>query len=212
MRRCLLLVLLAASTLPAFAAKRITVEQLDQILAAAHGKPDVEVARELSDLEMTERLSAATLLRWETDFSGPEARQALMILADMSAFLNLPAAETPANPAPDFATQRQMMAQTVAYVSRTVRQLPNFFATRAATSFEDAPPGYEGRQYVTAQPLRLVARSQATVLYREGGEVVDTGETQPKKSRGVVNGLTTWGEFGPILTTVLVDAAHSSLA
>ena len=90
-------------------------------------------------LELTERLSTAKLDRLAVDLPGQKSRQALMILADASAFLNPPAAETPNQPAPDLATQRKILATTVNYVTRTLQQLPNFFATRGTSSFEDTP-------------------------------------------------------------------------
>jgi hypothetical protein len=91
MRKLTLLLFLMGIAFPAFATKRVTVEQLEQVLVAAHGKPDAEVARQLSDLELAERLSSATLSRWEAELPGTEARQALIALADISAFLDLPA-------------------------------------------------------------------------------------------------------------------------
>jgi hypothetical protein len=102
MRRCVLLACLAAMVSPTFAAKRVTVEQLQQVLSAIHSKPDADIARQLSDLQLTERLSTARLLQLEEDFPGPEAQQALTALADLSAFLSLPPAEIPATAAPDF--------------------------------------------------------------------------------------------------------------
>ena len=44
--------------------KRITVEELEQVLTAAHGKPDAEVAQVLSGMELTERLSTVRLSHW----------------------------------------------------------------------------------------------------------------------------------------------------
>ena len=108
MRKLALLLLLAGIALPTFAANRLTVEQLEQLLAAAHGRRDVEIARQLSNLELTERLSTAKLARWAADLPGPEARRSLVTLADESAFLDLPGAEIPATAAPDFAEQRQI--------------------------------------------------------------------------------------------------------
>jgi hypothetical protein len=71
MRKLALLLLLAGIALPpAVAARNITVEQLEQVLAAAHGKLDAKVAQQLSGLELTERLSAAKLSRWEADLPG----------------------------------------------------------------------------------------------------------------------------------------------
>jgi hypothetical protein len=57
-----------------------------------------------------------------------------------------------------------------------------------------------------------VGFSSATVLYREGKEIVDAGAAQGKKPVSQAEGLSTWGVFGPILGTVLVDAAKSTLA
>ena len=48
------------------------------------------------------------------------------------------------------------------------------------------------------------------VLYRDGREVVDSGTA--KKRRVAEKGLNTMGVFGPILSTVLLDAARSTLA
>jgi hypothetical protein len=134
--------LLAGIALPAVAARNITVEQLQQVLAAAHGKADPKVAQQLSDLQLTERLSAARLSLWEADLPGPESRRSLVLLADVAAFLDPPAAEIPVTPAPDFAAQRRMIALTVDYASKTVHQLPNFFATRDTVRFEDTPQGF----------------------------------------------------------------------
>ena len=55
MRALALLLTLIGFVLPAFGAKRVTVDQSEQALAAAHSLQDVEVARQLSVLELTER-------------------------------------------------------------------------------------------------------------------------------------------------------------
>ena len=61
MRKLTVLLLLVAMTRPALASKRVTVSQLEEVLAAVSGKPDAEVAQQISDLELTERLSAEKL-------------------------------------------------------------------------------------------------------------------------------------------------------
>ncbi len=211
MRKLALLLLLAGIALPAFAAKGITVEQLEQVLAAKHGKPDAKVAQQLSGLELTERLSMAELSQWEAGLPGPQSRRSLVLLADLSAFLDPPAAEIPATAAPDFAAQRRMMALTVDYVSKTIHELPNFFATRDTVRFEDTPQGFRAdASVIPYQPLHPVGRSTDTVLYRDGNEVVDSRAAKGKKPEA--QGLTTTGVFGPILGTVLLDAAQSKLA
>ena len=214
MRALALLLTLTGFVLPAFGAKRVTVDGLEQTLAAAHGLQDAEVARQLSDLELTERLSTAKLKRLETNLPGKESRQALMILADASAFLDPPAAEIPDQPTPDLAMQRKVLALAVNYVTQTLHLLPNFFATRVTSSFEDMPAVQQpcasivsGCPASTSQPIHLVGDSNVTVTFREGREVVEKSNFDPR-----VRSLTTSGVFGPILGTVLVDAARSKLA
>jgi VWFA-related protein len=211
-RNIALLLLLVAVTLPALA-RRVTVSQLEQLIAFDHTLPDPELARQLVDLELTERVSDARLARLQDQCTGPTARQSLLVLAHLSAFLPLPAADIPPNPAPDLASQRSMLALTTSYVSRIIPQLPNFFATRVTTRWEDTPLSASGDlwQPVVYQPLHLVDSSRDTVLYRDGHEVVDPGVNVKGSSRKPA-GLSTWGVFGPILSTVLVDAAQSQLA
>jgi VWFA-related protein len=212
MRNLALLLLLAVVALSALAQRSVTVAQLEQVLATVHGKPDAKVAQQLSDLELAERLSMASLSRWESSLPGPESRRSLVILADMSAFLNPPADEIPATATLDLGAQRQLMARTVDYASKTIRQLPNFFATRDTIRFEATAPGHQaGTSLIPAEPLHPVSRSTDTVLYRNGEEVVSSETAKGKESESETSGLTTSGIFGPILATVLVDAAHSKL-
>ena len=208
MQKLVLPFMVLGIALPAFAAQRVTVEQLERMLAAVHGKPDVKVANQLTGLELTERLNAAKLSRWEADSPGPQSRQALVALADVSAFLDPPAAEIPATTTPDLATQRQIMAQTVDYAAKTIARLPDFFATRDTIHFEDTP----ARQLETGyHPLRPVARVSATVLYRDSKEVVDAGRANDNLPAHAPPALTTSGVFGLILGTVLVDSSHGKL-
>ena len=122
MRRLFSLFLLAGLALPAFAAKdatvaKVTVAQLEQALATAHDRPDAEVARQLSGMELTERLSTAKLTHLKANLPGSKAQEALAILADSAAFLNPPAAEILADAAPDPAAARQMLTGIVNYVN-----------------------------------------------------------------------------------------------
>jgi len=213
MRKLTFLLLLVGVVFPAYAARRVTVVQLEQLLEASQGKPDAEVAKQLSDLELTERLSPARFAHSRSTLPGERAQQAFVALADRSAFLDLPTAEIPSTPVPDFATQRQIMALVVRYVSKTIPLLPNFTATRATERFEDTPQKQTvDLTSIQYQPLHPVAGSSATVLYQDGREVVDPGPGKNPKPGAPEPGLSTWGAFGPILATVLVDAAQSKLS
>src|SRR5271154_1330461 len=80
MWRLLVLIPLASGASACLAAKRVSVEQLEQLLAAAHGKADTKVAQLLAEVELTERLSTATRSHLELDLPGPESRQSLVVL------------------------------------------------------------------------------------------------------------------------------------
>jgi len=196
---------LAASPTPD-GPQKVSVEQLQQIIAEAHDKPDADLAQALQGIELTERLSTAPLAKLKAELPGDISRQALTVLADSSAFLPLPASEIPAIPAPDPATQRQIMALVVNYVTRTVRELPNFFATRETTRFEDRP-----QVTYSYLPLHYVGKSSRHVVYRNGLEIGDPDAGKAGKRESSEQGLVSWGEFGPILSTVLLDAAQSKL-
>ncbi len=214
MRSLAWFLLLAGTAAFAFEVKPVTVAQLEQEVNALQGEPDSRAAQKLADLQLTERLSAAKFAQLQTEIAGPNARQALLILADTSAFLNLPPAEVPQAPAPDLPTQRRILTQTIHYVARTIRQLPNFSASRRTTRFEDMAEvvmtGAATHVSYSYQPLHLAGVSNSPVVFRDGQEVVDVAANS-KKNEPAMNGLTTKGEFGPILFTVLLDIAHSTL-
>lgn len=64
MRKCINLLAFVSLAMPALAAKRVDIRQLDQELAEVKTKPDAEVAHRLAGLELTERMSAVELMRW----------------------------------------------------------------------------------------------------------------------------------------------------
>jgi hypothetical protein len=209
MRRIAPLLLLFAIALPGFAANPISVEELEQLLAAAPTQGDAHVARKLSNLELTQRLNSVKLSRWLTALPGPKSQQALLALADMSAFLDLPPAEIPATAAPDSAAQRRMLSLSLDYISKTIRQLPNLFATRATTSYQESLWEHWTAEsgVIRYQPLHPAGRYSADVLYRDGGE--EAHPDAPKHTKRPT-GLETSGEFG-LLGTVLEDAVQSKL-
>ncbi|HUX28846.1 MAG TPA: VWA domain-containing protein [Terracidiphilus sp.] len=212
MPKLLLIFLLAGTALPIFAAKRVTVEQLDQVLVAARGVPDGKIAEQLSGLELSERLSAARFSRWQAVLPGPQSRQSLLVLADESAFLLPPAAEIPATPRPSLAAQQQIIALAARFAKKTISRFPDFFAARQTLRFADTPADFRDSSKVIYQPLHLVNRSRDTVLYRKGREVVDLPAAERRKYGLGTPGLSTSGIFGPVLGMVLMDIAHGTLA
>jgi hypothetical protein len=210
LRRIAFLLLLFAIALPGFAGNPISVAQLEQLLAAAPTQSDAHVAGKLSNLKLTQRLNSVKLSRWLNSLPGPKSQQALLALADMSAFLDLPPAEIPATAAPDSAAQRRMLSLSHDYISKTIRQLPNLFATRATTSYQESLWEHWRAEsgLIRYQPLHPVGRYSADVLYRDGGE-----EAHPQAAKHTQRppGLETSGEFG-LLGTVLEDAVQGKLS
>lgn len=221
---------LVGGACPLFAATRMTVAQLQQLLEISRGKSDGKVAKQLSEIELTERVSSTQLAEWRSEFSGGRTRETLTELSDASMFLDLPAAEIPSTPAPDAETQRQIFSRAIDYAARTLSKLPNFYATRETTHFEDTLPqqtfeqlGPSGvRQGSRPMSLGNVAVGQSgyepmhktgaysiEVRYRDGFEV--NGSRGHKSWDEEGTGLTTNGEFGPILVVVLRDSVKGDL-
>jgi VWFA-related protein len=208
-----LLILLTSS--PAFAARKVTVEQLSREIASSAKKKDAKMAGRLYELQLTERLNAQKLAAFEAALPGPESRRALVALSDQAEFLDPPAAEIPNQPAPSIDQQRAIIARAVDYAAATLHRLPDLFAREDTIRYEDSPPGLQvansqsaSGTFVPYQPLHPVSRSVATVLYRDGQEVVQTGA----EARGAsASGLTTSGEFGSIFSVVFGDLPKGKL-
>lgn len=214
MTKSILVWLLVLSSAPAFAGKRVTVEQLSHEIASSSKKKDAKVADRLNNLQLTERLSAAKLADFESALPGPDSRRALVALADQSEFLDPPAAEMPNQPAPTVEQQRAIVAKTVDYAVAALHRLPNLFARRDTIRYEDTPPRLRTdgvNAMVPYQPLHPVSRSVATVLYRNGQEVVQQQTGGQTESTPVTTGLSTFGEFGPIFSVVFGDLPKGNL-
>ena len=192
---------------PRVPTKRVTVQELEQMLGAVGEEHDGELAEQLAGLELSERLSSSQLSLWQDRLRGKKSRAALAAVADESAFLDPPALEIPLDPAPDLDAQRQMLSRTVKYLHEVIPKLPDFFATRTTTQYEQLSPK-EGDTWKTAladQSLREAVTEKAILRYRNGHEEQDlekkTGSRSAKKKE-----LNFIGVFGPILGSVLIDA------
>jgi hypothetical protein len=175
MKRLISLVLFVGIATPAFPAKPIKLDKLDQLLTHVHGKSDRSVAKQFFSLEVAERISSVRLARWKAELPGPRSRQALVALADASAFLPLPPDEIPAIPALDRAAQDSLLSRTRDYVANAIPKLPNFFATRDAIDFSDETENVESMTLVDYhyQQMQPIGTSSEKVYFREGKEVVD---------------------------------------
>lgn len=217
MRRLATLVLLAGVALPALPAesgtpRKVTVEQLEQRLSVLQRQRDIKAANQIYELELTERMSAARLVRAEAKLPGPESRKALLAVFDESAFLDLPAADLLHDPEPDSASLTAMLAQTTEYANKTIAKLPDFLATKEITHFEGTqvailPSGMSSTGHVSLHEMGI---SKTEVLYRDGRE----SDAEAPRRAGLPPlppRLNTIGEFGPILIVTLGDAAKGKI-
>jgi hypothetical protein len=195
--------------------KKIGVDELAEMIAAAQNTPDRELGQKLSQIVLTERLSSSRLLEFSKKLPGDESRTDLSLLADQSMFLPPPRDEVPVDAAPDAAATRQMLVKVVNYVNANVRQLPNLTATRFTNGFEDRPSEDRltstGIESLSSLPLHWVGSLKVEVTYRDRQEVEDKSVKAEKKGNGI-GGLVTTGEFGPILSTVLADALKGKIS
>lgn len=212
MRRRLLLTLLAlGTTLPSPAAQRVTVAQFEQAVASLHGKADDDAAFRIADHQLTERLSPARVSRLIAGLPGEKSRQALIAIADASQFQPPPGEEIPPAATPDVREQRRIMGLVVAYVTKSIPQLPNFIATRTTERFEDTPQAMRSDlSSMLYEPLHFVGQSHVTVAYRENREVEEPA-LPAKEQPTAESGLSSRGEFGSLLSTILLDAAQNRL-
>lgn len=204
--------IIAAIVSPALAARPVTVQQLEQTVESLHKRQDGDAAKQLSELQLTERMNASLLRQLKADLPGEQSRQALRVIADESQFQNPPSSEIPVSLAPNITEQRRIMGLVVNYVTTAIPQLPNFIATRTTDRFESSPQiARLGQPSIPYEPIHLVASSLATTLYRDNREVEETHPKDQKQSAHSKQGLSSRGEFGYILSTVLLDAAQNKL-
>ena len=194
---------------PSFAARRVSVHELEQILDTANAEQDGELAKQLAGLELSERFNSNLLSLWKNRLRGKKSIAALVVLADESAFLDPPATEILSDPAPDLDMQRQMILGTAKYLKEVIPRLPDFFAIRTTTEYEQPSP-QKADTWKTAladQSLREAVTEKATLLYRNGHEEQHTEKRQASQSARRRD-LNLVGVFSPVLGSVLGDATR----
>lgn len=204
-----LMLVLAAS--PAWAAKKLTVQQLKDLLVSLHqaNKTDAEVAAELTEVELSEELSRSTMNSLAGSVSGQLTTEQLFILEARSAMLAPPAADLPATPAPDAATQKAILDKAADYASKTYKQLPKVIGTKATRRFQDNQQLAEGSTAAHSSttvlaampPIRYMAGTETTVTSQDGVE-----QTPADKTQWGANGMIAMLGQGPVLSTVMQEA------
>jgi hypothetical protein len=139
MKRAIWFVLILMLATPAWAVRKTTVGQLEELLRSLQQakKSDAEVASELKQVELSEELTRATMNTLVSSVPGRLSLEQMYVLEARSADLVPPASDLPATPAPDAATQQAIVAKAEAYVRGSYDQLPLLTATKATLRFQD---------------------------------------------------------------------------
>ncbi|MDE3062602.1 MAG: VWA domain-containing protein [Acidobacteriota bacterium] len=209
----------AAGALPAGDTPRpppleaVTVAALESRMRGAHHKADNRVAVDLSSLVLTQRLGSALFTSLQSSMPGPESRQALVALADRAVFLDLPPAETPSAEAPSPDEQQRIWSLVVEYVLHKVTRLPNFFATQTNTEYKSqlVQTSFLGIKHTEGPIWFAFATSASTIYFRDGKEVLHPESTADQAAIKKNGSIQASGTFGPVLSTVVGDAARNNV-
>lgn len=239
MRLLVIIATVAALTVPVRAAERITVDQLEQMIARHAVQPqpvkhdanspgeipdlkdsdllqqtgdDETLAPQIAGLELSQRLSTTTMFRliWKYHL-GLKMQQALEELSDRTALLNLPENEEPRLPPPDEGNRQAMLESARSYVLQVLSHLPDFMATQTTTRFDDAPSAMKYWQATTAPGLHRVGFVQQQITFRDGKEVIESGRNAVD-AKFQAGALESRGEFGTEAAVVAMDIKNGAIS
>jgi hypothetical protein len=188
------------------------VAQLEQFVATAQSKSDKDITKQLEEMHLTERLTTPRLDRMEAQLTGILPKRALLALADISAFLDVPKADELVLASPDAAAQGRIMSRAADFVQATVTRMPDFLATRTRARFQNLKFGRLSPEPLLEDYQSLLDRTTMTVQYRNGREVEEpVGQPAPGHYVSSCTGLIEWGVFGPLLEIVVADILHGKM-
>jgi hypothetical protein len=220
MKRFIWLFLLLTFAVPSWAAKRITVGQLEDLLHSLQQakKTDAEVADELRQIELSEELTRGTMNSLIGFVAGPLSTEQIYVLEARSADLVPPARDLPSTAAPNAAEQQGMLNKAAAYVIGTYNRLPSLTASKATLRFQDnieavaASSGVVGstRDAVTSFGLsdtasffRFINSSEITVAIERG---VERPQAKKDKISWGANKMIELREPAPALGAIFEEA------
>jgi len=195
-----LLLLLALLSQPAFAAHKVSTDELRQMLSALHGTSDKKIAKKISDLELTERLSRGEFDALIATLPGKRSQTALLALADAAAFRDPSAREMLNDTPPAPQAQREILMRAVQFAEDQADRIPNFVAIRSMAHFQDVRvfPYSNKVEYYTPGSFRLLDREADDVRCSAGGDEVmeepdkDLDKQTSRQAQPLMH-MTIWG-------------------
>ena len=162
-------------------------------------RADQSLARKLSPLQLSQRLTEDQLANLQNHAPGPKTAVVLEELMAQSAFLDPPPNELTSAPPPPIPEQRAIYQRCVEYLATYTRRLPNLIGTENIRRFDDDPVLRKDER----RPLGSLFFSDsigAQVTYENGSETVAIQilNSLPYTAARVV-GVSTNGEFGNII-------------
>jgi hypothetical protein len=206
-----ILVLLMA-TAPAWAEKKVTVQQLKDLLVSMQQskKTDSEAADQLKEIELNEELTGSAANSLKSYLPGPYTSVQVEILKEQSAFLAPPATDLPTAPVPDAAAQQAILAKAADFASRVYVQNPHLSVTKTTLRFEDHAIttnsiGIHNSNSLLA-PVQLVD-NQVDLVETDKG--IEQAAASRAKTKWGMNGEISEGEPGTNLDAIFLEASSS---
>jgi VWFA-related protein len=207
MRRLAVLAVLILAVVPAFPATRLSVRELKALIVSsrAAGNFDVDISHKISRVEMREPLTGEALADIRATGLGPWTDGMLQALADESEFAPGVAAPDGAPPPPGEADS--ILAKARGFAANYLRNLPDFICTRSVHRLETPPSRSvdHGELFARLQDNDTLT---SEVSFVDGKESYAAQTVNGRTNQQTVPGLTTWGEFGGILETLLAGRAN----
>lgn len=201
---------------PALAARKMTIQQLKDLLVSLHqaAKADAEVAAALEEVDLSEQLDRITMRQLSDYIPGPFSTEQFYVLEAHSAVLPPPPAELLSVPAPDAATQKSILQKLMDYAAGSYAQLPHLTATKNTYRFQNNLPAVQGG--LDARPsgaapgalsadriIHYVGSAESSFEIENGAEVLvlANGKTQANQP-----GQISLVGPGPVLSSIVQDA------
>ena len=206
----IIVLLMAAS--PAWAAKKVTVQQLKDLLISMqqNNKTDDEVDNQLKEIELNEELTRSAATSLKSYLPGPHSSVRIEILKDQSAFLAPPATDLPVIPAPEAAAQQAILTKAADFASRVYVQNPHLSVTKTTLRFEDYviktnSIGLHDTNTLLG-PIQLVDNQAEPVETDKG---IEQAAISRAKTNWGSNGEISEGEPGTNLAAIFLEASSS---
>jgi hypothetical protein len=212
MKRLGLVFVLLMAALPAWAAKKVTVQQLKDLLVSMqqYKKTDAEVADRLKEIELSEELTGSVAISLKSYLPGKLSGVQVEILKEQSAFLAPPATDLPATAVPDAAAQQAILAKAADFASRVYVQNPHLSVTKTTLRFEDHVITTDNiglhNSNSLLSPIQLVGQQVDPVETDKG---VERAAVSKAKTKWGLNGEISEGEPGTNLGDIILDASSS---